>query len=151
MYLSEEGKDSSIWEMHRGCVWVGINKSYLASISKHENMTLFITNFISSSMGNKITQIKPPKAAVEKCTKIKAKSRVTIQYFSGAKTTLSCSKGLTEDQIGEEERLRTKDDTFDTAGNYIAEISEGIEGTIKHNIHKGSIGIYKHLPADVLF
>lgn len=151
IYLSEEGKDSSIWEMHRGCVWVGADKPYLACISKHENMTRFITSFVASSMGNKVTQIKPPKSAVEKCTKIQAKSRVTIQDYSGAKTTFSCSTGLTEDQRDEEERLRTKRDTFDTAGNYIAEITEGIVGTIKHNIHKGSIGIYKHLPADVLF
>ena len=151
MYLNEEGKDSTIWEMHRGCVWIGINKPYLACISKHENMTKYVTDFIASSIGNTVTQIKPPKKSIEKCTKIQAKSRVTIQDFAGAKTTFSCSTGLTDDQKNEEERLRTKNDTFDTSGNYIAEISDGIVGTVKHNIHKGSIGIYKHLPADVLF
>ena len=150
-YLNEDGKDSNIWEMHRGCVWVGINKHYLACISKHESITRLVTNFVASAMGNSVTQIKPPKSAVEKCTNIRAKSRVTIQEYSGAKTTFACSTGLTDDQKNEEERLRTKETTFDTSGNYIAEISEGIVGTIKHNIHKGSIGIYKHLPADVLF
>lgn len=150
-YLDEDGKDSSIWERHRGCVWIGINKPYLACISKHENMTYFVTNHIASYIGNNVIQIKPPKTAIEKCTKIQAKSKVTIQDYSGAKTTFSCSVGLTDDQKNEEERLRTKTDTFDTAGNYIAEIAEGIVGTVKHNIHKGSVGIYKHLPASVLF
>ena len=38
-YIDEDGKSNSVWEQHRGCLWIGIDSSYLACISKHDRMT----------------------------------------------------------------------------------------------------------------
>ena len=35
--------------------------------------------------------------------------------------------------------------------SFIPAITENIDATIKYNVRNGSIGIYKHLPASVLF
>lgn len=32
-FINEEGKADSVWEMHQGCLWIGTEKNYLASIS----------------------------------------------------------------------------------------------------------------------
>lgn len=31
-FINEEGKADSVWEMHQGCLWIGTEKNYLASI-----------------------------------------------------------------------------------------------------------------------
>lgn len=46
---------------------------------------------------------------------------------------------------------RIKEDRVDTSGSYIADITEDISATIKYNVNKGSIGIYKHISSSVLF
>ena len=76
-------------------------------------------------------------------------SRITLQRVDGAKTTISKSDGFTTDQ--EEEIARIKEGRFDTSGSYRAEIKDKTTATIKYNIKKGSIGIYRHLSANDLF
>lgn len=40
-YINEDGQNASVWEQHRGCLWIGKASTYLACISKHEKMTGF--------------------------------------------------------------------------------------------------------------
>ena len=65
IYLSEEGRTESVWELHRGCLWIGKDNNYLASISKHEKMMSFMLQFIGKILDNSLFQIKPPKKAIE--------------------------------------------------------------------------------------
>lgn len=148
-YIDETGHSASVWEQHRGCLWIGVGTTYLACISKHDKMTSCIVSHISSKLRKILTQIKPPKAAIERCINWIARSRVVLQGADGAKTIISRSEGLTVEQ--HEEINRIKDDRFDTSGSYIAQISDDKQATVKYNVKKGSIGIYKHLPAPVLF
>ncbi len=148
-YTDEQEKTSMVWELHRGCVWIGIDKAYVACISKHDKMTSCIINYLISQLKLIITQIKPPKSALEKCTNYRAMSRITLQSPDGEKTIISKSDGFTPNQ--EDEVARIKSGRVDTSGSYIAQISDSICATIKYNIKKGSIGIYKHLSATELF
>lgn len=148
-YIDETGHNANVWEQHRGCLWVGKDATYLACISKHEKMTLFITRFISAWISNTISQIKPPKSAIEKCANFKAVSRIVLQGKDGEKTIVSRAGGITNEQ--EEEIERIKSERIDTSGSYIASITEDVDATVKYNVRNGSIGIYKHLSAPVLF
>ena len=148
-YIDEEGHSGSIWEQHRGCLWIGKNISYLACISKHDRMTTYLVKFISGYLDNKLTQIHPPKEAIKKCINFKALSRIVLQGADGEKTIISRAGGLTEDQ--EKEMSRIRDGRIDTSGSYIAGITEDISASVKYNTNKGSIGILKHLPTPVLF
>lgn len=147
-YIGEDGHNASIWEQHRGCLWVGKEIPYLACISKHDKMTSCVVKFIAKRLNNRLTQIKPPKAAIERCIHCIARSRVVLQG-TGEKTIISRSGGLTEGQ--EEEISRIREERLDTSGSYIAEITDDVSASIKYNIKKGSIGILKHLPTSVLF
>lgn len=148
-FINEAGKSDSVWEMHQGCLWIGTEKNYLASISKHEKMMFCVINLIGEKLRNAITQIKPPKKAIERCTKFSAMSRIVLQGTDGEKTAISNSSGFTEEQTREMERIQKG--RFDTSGSYIAEIAEETTATVKYNVHKGNLGIYKHLPSSVLF
>lgn len=148
-YIDEDGKSASVWEQHRGCLWLGVQTKYLACISKHDRMTSCIVNFISEKIRIPLTQVKPPKSAIERCIRQIAVSRIVLQGTGGEKTIISRSEGLTATQ--HEEIRRIKDGRFDTSGSYIAKITEDAEATVKYNVKKGSIGIYKHLPASILF
>lgn len=148
-YIDENGRNSSVWEQHRGCLWIGKTATYLACISKHEKMTAFITQYIAENLGNPVFQIKPPKSSIDKCTNFKSISRIVLQGKEGEKTVVSRAGGITADQEEEIERIRT--DRIDTSGSFISEITKDIDATIKYNVRNGSIGIYKHLPAPVLF
>ena len=148
-YVNEEGKNSGVWEQHRGCLWIGKKATYLACISKHEKMTKFIVKYLGKILDNLIVQIKPPKSAVDKCTNFKEISRIVLQGKGGEKTVVSRSGGITLEQKEEIERIRAE--RIDTSGSFISQITENMEATIKYNVTKGSIGIYKHLPATVLF
>ena len=110
-FTDEDGHDGSVWEQHRGCLWIGKNISYLACISKHDKMTSCIVKFISEHLSNGLTQIHPPKAAIEKCIHYKARSRVVLQGADGEKTIISRSGGFTEGQ--EEEISRIRDNRID--------------------------------------
>lgn len=149
MYIDENGKNANIWEQHRGCLWIGRTETYLACISKHEKMTIYITKYIADVLKNSIVQIKPPKSAIDKCTNFKAISRIVLQGKDGEKTIVSRAGGITIEQ--EEEIDRIRNDRMDTSGSFISSITSDIEATIKYNVRNGSIGIYKHLPAQVLF
>lgn len=148
-YIGEDGKSDSVWEQHRGCLWIGIDTSYLACISKHDRMTGCIVDYIIEKTGVPLTQVKPPKSAIERCINQIARSRVVLQGINGEKTVVSRSEGLTEAQ--QEEIRRIQGERFDTSGSYIAAISDDTQATIKYNVKKGSIGIFKHLPAPMLF
>lgn len=148
-YIDEDGQSAGVWEQHRGCLWIGKTATYLACISKHEKMTLFITRYIAELLGNSITQIKPPKSAIDKCTNFKAISRIVLQGKGGEKTIVSRAGGITFEQ--EEEIGRIRSERIDTSGSFISAITDSIDATIKYNVKNGSIGIYKHLPATVLF
>lgn len=148
-YIDENGQNASVWEQHRGCLWIGKTSTYLACISKHEKMTGFITKYIAALLQNPVTQIKPPKSAIDKCTNFKAISRIVLQGKDGEKTIVSKSGGITPEQ--EEEIGRIRSERIDTSGSFISAITDTIDATIKYNVRNGSIGIYKHLPASVLF
>lgn len=148
-YIDENGQNASVWEQHRGCLWIGKTSTYLACISKHEKMTACITKYIAELLQNSLTQIKPPKSAIEKCANFKAISRIVLQGKGGEKTIVSKAGGITPEQ--EEEIGRIRSDRIDTSGSFISSITEKIDATIKYNVRNGSIGIYKHLPASVLF
>ena len=148
-YIDEEGKSASVWEQHRGCLWVGVASTYLACISKHDRMTGCIIAFITEKIGIPLSQVNPPKKAVERCINQIAISRIVLQGTNGEKTIVSRAEGLTVEQ--QEEIKRIKDGRFDTSGSYIAKISDDTDATVKYNVKKGSIGLYKHLPSPVLF
>lgn len=148
-YINEDGKNDSVWELHRGCVWIGIEKAYIACISKHDHMTSYIIDYLHLKLGINITQIKPPKSALEKCISVRSMSRITLQKTDGGKTIISKSDGFTADQEDEIERI--KNGRLDTSGSYIADISSNTYATIKYNIKKGSISIFKHLSSKELF
>ncbi len=148
-YIDENGENAAVWEQHRGCIWIGKTSTYLACISKHEKMTGFITKYIAELLENPVTQIKPPKSAIDKCTNFKAISRIVLQGTGGEKTIVSRAGGITQEQ--EEEIGRIRSERIDTSGSFISAITEEIDATIKYNVRTGSIGIYKHLPSSVLF
>lgn len=148
-YIDENGQNANVWEQHRGCLWIGKTSTYLACISKHEKMTTFITKYIAEILGNSVLQIKPPKSAIDKCANFKTISRIVLQGKEGEKTVVSRAGGITFEQEEEIDRIRA--DRIDTSGSFISAITEDIDATIKYNVRNGSVGIYKHLPASVLF
>ena len=148
-YISEDGHDASIWELHRGCLWIGLTETYLACISKHEKMTRSIVGFIARHIGNPLKQMKFPKAAIDRCTNPEAISRVVLQSPNGEKTAISKAGGITEAQEAEIGRIR--EGRIDTSGSYIAKVSDETTATIKYNMSRGNIGILKHLSTPELF
>ena len=149
VFVNEEGNHSKVWEQHRGCIWLGKEPTYLASISRHKRIAELVIEFVANQINNSVMQIKPPKAAIDKCTDIKAISRVVLQGIEGEKTVISKVGGITYEQ--EEEINRILPSRINMSGSLIAAITEDVEATVKYNIKTGSIGINKHLPADVLF
>ena len=148
-FINEAGKRDSIWEQHQGCLWIGTYTSYLACISKHDKMTACLINYITEKIGITLTQVKPPKSAIERCINNGPRSSVVLQGTNGEKTVVSRSDGITDAQQNEIRRIQGE--RFDTSGSYIALIAEDTQATIKYNIKKGSISILKHLPTSVLF
>ena len=148
-YINEQGEHSEVWEQHRGCLWIGIERSYLASISKHEKVTDIMIKFLSNNFSRTISKLTPPKQAIDRFTKPEAISRIVLQGFGGEKSIFSNRKGLTSEQ--EVAIKGFKGYSMDIAGSYVAELANNIKGTVKYNAKKGSIGIYKHLSTDVLF
>ena len=148
-YVNEEGRIDEIWELHRGCVWIGIDRSYFACISKHDKMTSCILSYLQKKLKVEIYQIKPPKSALVRCINIRFMSRITLQKPDGGKTIISKSDGFTNEQEAEINRIQKG--RYDTSGTYFAKITDDTNATIKYNIKKGSIGIYKHLSTKELF
>ena len=148
-YINEDGHADSIWELQRGCMWIGTRKNYLASISKHEKMTILMMKYIGIKLENTLKQIKPPKTAINRCANMAVLSRIVLQGKEGEKTIISNSAGLTANQQLEMENI--KQGRYDISGSIISNITEDLKATIKYNVKKGSIGIYKHLSSDILF
>ena len=117
-YVDENGQNAGVWEQHRGCLWIGKSSTYLACISKHEKMTTYVKNYIATKLGNPITQVKPPKSAIDKCTNFKAISRIVLQGKGGEKTIVSRAGGITFEQ--EEEIQRIRAERIDTSGRRFA-------------------------------
>lgn len=148
-YTNEEGRSESVWELHRGCIWIGKEKNYVASISKHEKMMQIVIDLIGEKLSNRLYQIKPPKKAIERCTNYQAMSRIVLQGIAGEKTAISNPSGFTASQEEEVERIQSE--RFDTSGSYIATINDNTTATVKYNCNKGNIGVYKHLSSNDLF
>ena len=148
-FINEEGRADNVWEMHRGCLWIGVQRNYLASISKHEKMMFCVVRYVEKKLKNHITQLKPPKKAIELCTNYRAMSRIVLQGTGGEKPAISNSNGFTDEQRKEMDRIRT--DRFDTSGSYIAAITDDTTATVKYNVNKGSLSILKHISSTMLF
>ena len=149
IFTDEDGRASSVWEQHKGCMWLGVSRPYLASISKHEKMSTHLAYYISKIVHKQINQIKPPKKALDRCIEKIEQSRIVLQGLGGEKTTISNPEGFTEEQHQEVDRL--SNNRFDTSGSYISKIDDNITATVKYNMKKGSIGIQKHLSSSVVF
>ena len=117
-FIDENGQNSSVWEQHRGCLWIGKTATYLACISKHEKMTAFITQYIAENLRNPVFQIKPPKSSIDKCANFKLISRIVLQGKEGEKTVVSRAGGITFEQEEEIDRIRA--DRIDTSGSFIS-------------------------------
>ena len=148
-YMDENGKLSKIWEQHRGCSLIGIEKSYVAYIVKHEKMTTFFSNDLQQEIHKHLNQIKPPLSALNRIFKKSKRSKIVLQGTEGEKTAISRSEGLTTKQ--EEEMKRVKNGRYNTSGSYITPINEQISATVRYNIKKGNISILKHLSVQELF
>lgn len=66
-YIDEAENTSSVWELHKGCLWIGIDRSYIACISKHDAITRYIISSLSQKLSMHINQIIPPKSAITRC------------------------------------------------------------------------------------
>lgn len=148
-YTNEDGKLDQVWEQHKGCSWVGKNKSYVANIVKHEKMTQIFINTIENTITKAITQIKPPISALNRIFNDGIMSKIVLQGGNGEKTAISRSDGFTQEQ--QEEVKRIKRHRFNTSGSYITKIIEDKTATIRYNVVKGNISILKHLSSELLF
>lgn len=113
-FTDEAGHADNVWELHRGCIWIGKQANYVASISKHDKMARLMIRFLDGQLDNSIKQIKSLKAAIERCTRYTAVSRIVPQSADGEKTIISKSDGFTAAQ--QEEVVRVRDGRFDTSG-----------------------------------
>lgn len=148
-YINEAGKADQVWEQHKGCSWIGLDKSYVAYIVKHEKMTKVFTDALVNEIHKNISSIKPPLSALERIFNDSVMSKIVLQGIEGEKTAISRSEGFTEEQ--KEEVKRVKENRFNTSGSYITPIYETITATVRYNVKKGNISILKHLSSKELF
>ena len=148
-YINETGKADQVWEQHKGCSWIGLDKSYVAYIVKHEKMTKVFTDALVNETHRNISSIKPPLSALGRIFNDSVMSKIVLQGIEGEKTAISRSEGFTEEQ--KEEVNRVKENRFNTSGSYITPIYEDITATVRYNVKKGNISILKHLSSKELF
>lgn len=148
-YINELGKADQVWEQHKGCSWIGIDKSYVAYIVKHEKMTRVFTDALVKEVHKNLSSIKPPLSALDRIFNDSVMSKIVLQGIEGEKTAISRSEGFTEEQ--KEEVNRVKENRFNTSGSYITPIYNDITATVRYNVKKGNIGILKHLSSKELF
>lgn len=148
-YIDERGKSAQVWEQHKGCSWIGKDKSYVAFIVKHEKMTKVFANALTNETHKSISTIKPPLSALARIFNESVMSKIVLQGVDGEKTAISRSQGFTEEQ--KEEVNRVKENRFNASGSYITSIHEEKTATVRYNIKKGNIGILKHLSSNELF
>lgn len=148
-YINELGKADQVWEQHKGCSWIGIDKSYIAYIVKHEKMTRVFTDALVKEIHKNLSVIKPPLSALDRIFNDSVMSKIVLQGIEGEKTAISRSEGFTEEQ--KEEVNRVKENRFNTSGSYITPIYNDITATVRYNVKKGNISILKHLSSKELF
>lgn len=148
-YINEQGKSAQVWEQHKGCSWIGIDKSYVAYIVKHEKMTKIFADSLKDEIHKNLTSVKPPYSALARIFNDSVMSKIVLQGMDGEKTAISRSQGFTEQQ--KEEMDRIKKDRFNMSGSYITPIYDNTKATVRYNIKKGNIGILKHLSSNELF
>lgn len=148
-YINETGKADQVWEQHKGCSWIGLDKSYIAYIVKHEKMTKVFTDALVNEIHKNISAIKPPLSALGRIFNDSVMSKIVLQGIEGEKTAISRSEGFTEEQ--KEEVNRVKENRFNTSGSYITPIYEDITATVRYNVKKGNISLLKHLSSKELF
>ncbi len=148
-YINEIGKADQVWEQHKGCSWIGLDKSYVAYIVKHEKMTKVFTDALVNEIHKNISSIKPPLSALGRIFNDSVMSKIVLQGIEGEKTAISRSEGFTEEQ--KEEVNRVKENRFNASGSYITPIYEAKTATVRYNIKKGNISILKHLSSRELF
>lgn len=147
-YINEQGKSAQVWEQHKGCSWIGLDKSYVAYIVKHEKMTKVFADALINEVHKQMTSIKPPLIALDRIFNDSKMSKIVLQGLDGEKTAISRSLGLTEEQ--KDEMNRIKKDRFNMSGSYLTSIDDKT-ATVRYNIKKGNIGILKHLSSKQLF
>lgn len=148
-YINEQGKSAQVWEQHKGCSWIGLDKSYVAYIVKHEKMTKIFADSLTYEIHKSLTAVKPPYSALARIFNDSVMSKIVLQGADGEKTAISRTQGLTEQQ--KEEMDRIKKDRFNMSGSYITPIYNNTTATVRYNIKKGNIGILKHLSSNELF
>lgn len=148
-YINELGRAAQVWEQHKGCSWIGIDKSYVAYIVKHEKMTRVFIDALVKEVHKNLSSIKPPLSALDRIFNDSVMSKIVLQGIEGEKTAISRSEGFTEEQ--KEEVNRVKENRFNTSGSYITPIYNDITATVRYNVKKGNISILKHLSSKELF
>lgn len=148
-YINEKGKMDQVWEQHKGCSWIGLDKSYVAYIIKHEKMTKIFANSLIYEIHKNLIPVKPPYSALAKIFNDSVMSKIVLQGIDGEKTAISRAQGLTDKQ--KEEMDRIKNGRLNMSGSYITPIYENITATVRYNIKKGNIGILKHLSSKELY
>ena len=148
-YINETGKADQVWEQHKGCSWIGIDKSYVAYIVKHEKMTKVFADALIKELHKNLSAIKPPLSALDRIFNDSIMSKIVLQGVEGEKTAISRSEGFTEEQKKEVNRVRKN--RFNTSGSYITPIYDNITATVRYNVKKGNISILKHLSSKELF
>ena len=105
-YINEQGKSAQVWEQHKGCSWIGLDKSYVAYIVKHEKMTKVFADALINELHKQMTSIKPPLLALYRIFNDSIMSKIVLQGLDGEKTAISRSLGLTEEQRDEINRIK---------------------------------------------
>lgn len=148
-YMNEDGKLDKVWEQHKGCCWIGLDKEYAAFIVKHEKMIKIFISFLEHRLTKTIFLVRPPLSSLKKIFNKSIMSKIVLQGLDGEKTAISRSDGFTDEQKIEVERVREK--RYNSSGSYITPICNNINATVRYNLKKGNISILKHLSSKELF
>lgn len=147
--MNEDGKLDKVWEQHKGCCWIGLDREYAAFIVKHEKMIKIFISFLEHRLNKTIFLVRPPLSSLKKVFNKSIMSKIVLQGLDGEKTAISRSDGFTDEQKIEVERVREK--RYNSSGSYITPICNNINATVRYNLKKGNISILKHLSSKELF
>lgn len=93
-YINETGKADQVWEQHKGCSWIGIDKSYVAYIVKHEKMTKVFADALIKELHKNLSAIKPPLSALDRIFNDSIMSKIVLQGVEGEKRLFRVQKVL---------------------------------------------------------
>lgn len=93
-YINEEGKATQVWEQHKGCSWIGIDKRYVAYIVKHEKITSIFVKALKEEINIGMSRIKPPLSALDKIFNDSIMSKIVLQGLEGEKHPFHVHKVL---------------------------------------------------------